>query len=294
MARVDRLDPVAVRVPLGRDARLVAWRRVVPEGVTAARSLPRSLSIRRLVLSASRGVPGPCGSAPYRRPRAATQVLTESAEEPLRHPPAASRHGRHAACSRRRGADRVVGAPLVERAAAYGLWSVSQRACPPPRSVLTCAEKLGAQRVHCQAARSDWFHCTSCCSSRRSLCRSPAVTSRCGGRPTQHPVTATRPVLHRVPRVKMLARAGAVLVQPRWWSYSPASDRTTCELSLRATLLGHYAGQRSARVPVSTASPLPRQPHALIKPSRAKPSPDSDAGGVVSVVSRRSGGTSVD
>jgi len=47
-------------------------------------------------------------------------------------------------------------------------------------------------------------------------------------------------------------------------------------------MLGHYAGQRGARVPArSTASSLPRQPLALIRPSRAKPSADSNAGGVV-------------
>jgi hypothetical protein len=53
-ARVAGLDPVAVRVPLERDVVDFEERRVRPEGVTAARSLSKSLSIRLFVLCASR------------------------------------------------------------------------------------------------------------------------------------------------------------------------------------------------------------------------------------------------
>jgi hypothetical protein len=53
-ALVDRRDPAAVRVPPERDVVRVDERRAVPEGVTVARSFSKSLSIRRLVLRASR------------------------------------------------------------------------------------------------------------------------------------------------------------------------------------------------------------------------------------------------
>jgi hypothetical protein len=54
VAPVDRRDPAAARVPAELDVVLVEERRVAPAGVTAARSLSKSLSICLLVLWASR------------------------------------------------------------------------------------------------------------------------------------------------------------------------------------------------------------------------------------------------